>query len=98
MSTLEDEFQKPVRELFDAIVIPSGELPAWDIYPPETNYDEWFLQQSYEADQIVTAARQCFDDIERGDHGVLSGQFPSPTPRKRKRNRKPREWAGDKDL
>jgi hypothetical protein len=86
--TLEEEFQVPVRELLKGIVIPDVELPAWDIYPPVTNYDEWLAQGRYEADFIVSAASMCFDDITRGEHGSIHGQFPSPRKRKRTRSKK----------
>lgn len=86
MMTLEDEFQKPVHDSLAEIVIP-GPLPDWGIYPPQTDYTEWLAQATYEADQVVTAAAICFDDIARGEYGSIHGQFPTPTPRKRKRVR-----------
>jgi hypothetical protein len=87
MATLEEEFQKPVRDRLAEIVIPDVELPAWDVYPPETDYDEWLKQGRYEADLIVTAASMCFDDIVRGEHGSIHGEFPTPRKRVRKRKR-----------
>jgi hypothetical protein len=99
MSTLEDEFQKPVRERLAQIVINLDPLPAWnlDVLVPPTNYDQWTRQaQSFQDTQVKLHENE-MDAIMEG-RGTISGQFPTPRPRKRKRNRKPREWAGDKDL
>lgn len=90
--TLEDEFQKPVRDRLAEIVIPDpNKYTDWalDILVPTTNYKQWMRDaQSYQ-DTQVGLARAAFDDIARGEHGNINGTFPSPAPRKRvRKNRK----------
>jgi hypothetical protein len=87
--TLEEEFQKPVRERLDQIVIP--DTPSYQDWPqhtvPVTNYDQWMRQALSFQDTQVSLARAAFDDIANG-HGIIAGTFPSPVKRKRKRTRK----------
>jgi hypothetical protein len=90
VTTLEDEFQKPVRDRLAEIVINLDPLPAWqlDLMCPPTNYDQWMRQaQSFQDGQVEHHRRE-MDDIARGVHGSIHGTFPTPTPRKRVRKKK----------
>jgi hypothetical protein len=93
MMTLEDEFQKPVRDRLAEILIPTKtEIDIkhdWklDILVPSTSYDQWMRQAMSYQDTQVKLAAIAFDDIARGEHGSIHGEFPTPTPRKRKRVR-----------
>jgi hypothetical protein len=92
MPTLEDEFQKPVRDRLAEIVINVDPVfidwCTYDWYPPITDYDEWLRNaQSFQDGQVEHHRRE-MDDIARGVHGSIHGTFPTPTPRKRVRKRK----------
>jgi hypothetical protein len=93
--TLEDEFQKPVRDRLAAIVIPTAlEIDMrcdWqlDVLVPRTNYDGWMKEaQSFQDAQLAAHENAMHEITHAPDVGVLSGQFPSPAPRKRSRTRK----------
>lgn len=82
MPTLEEEFQKPVRDRLAEIVIPDGELPAWDM-PDLLGVNQWYLEAQEFQDAQVVAYEKAIDDILDG-HGSISGQFPSPVKRRRR--------------
>jgi hypothetical protein len=94
MPTLEDEFQKPVRDRLAEIVFPTKtEIDikfdwALDVLAPRTDYKKWLTDAQSFQDSQVEHHRREMDDIARGVHGSIHGTFPTPTPRKRVRKRK----------
>jgi hypothetical protein len=88
MTTLEDEFQKPVRDRLDQIVIPDPNAwTAWDM-PDLLGINQWYLEaQSFQDTQVELYQRN-MNDIACGVTGSMHGEFPTPTPRKRTRKKK----------
>lgn len=86
--TLEDEFQAPVRERLAEIVIPDPD--AWEPWemPDLLGINQWYLEaQSFQDAQVEKYNNRIEEILHAPDVGVLSGQFPTPRKRVRKRKR-----------